>query len=71
MMGEQSPANGVDLAEGDRLKPGPLQAEAEAADTGKQVKQPHSFNPSRIVAARSSPALAAFGASRRMASARS
>ena len=41
MPGEDAAAPGVALAEGDGAHPGPVQAEAEAADAAEQVKDAH------------------------------
>ena len=38
MLGEDAAAIGIDLAEGDGSHSGPLEAEAEAADAGKEVE---------------------------------
>jgi hypothetical protein len=39
VFGEHDPGRGIDLAERDGLKPGPLKAKAEPANSRKQVKE--------------------------------
>jgi hypothetical protein len=38
---QRLPAERVDLAKPDRPQAGPLQTQAESADSGKQIEDPH------------------------------